>query len=235
MQDSGTAIQNAAAQVRVLLVAEAARRLDLPAEDFRTENGAVIAPDGRRLGYGDLVAADMLHVQAQPTSKLKDPATFKVMGQPLPRVDIPAKVTGGAAYVQDMRLPGMVHARVVRPPSYGAQLTDCDTSAVEKLPGVIKIVRDGNFLAVVARKEFQAIKAMNALSAAAKWKETAKPAEAGRSPACPDQPAVAGHHDLPADQPVGRRARRRIEATYTPALSGARLDRSVLRRGAVCR
>ena len=168
---SGNAIQIAAAQVRALLVAEAARRLDLPAENLRTENGAVIAPDGRRFGYGDLVASDMLHMQAQPTSKLKDPATFKVMGQPVARVDIPAKVTGGAAYVQDMRLPGMVHARVVRPPSYGAQLTECDVSAVEKLPGVVKVVRDGNFLAVVAKKEFQTIKAMAALSAAAKWKE----------------------------------------------------------------
>jgi CO/xanthine dehydrogenase Mo-binding subunit len=173
MKESGTAIQNAAAQARALLLAEAARRLDLPAETLRTESGAVIAPDGRRLGYGELVAADMLHVQAQPKSKLKDPASFKVMGLAVPRVDIPAKVTGGAAYVQDMRLPGMVHARVVRPPSYAAQLTDCDTSAVEKLPGVVKVIRDGNFLAVVARKEFQSIKAMNALSAAAKWKETA--------------------------------------------------------------
>jgi CO/xanthine dehydrogenase Mo-binding subunit len=172
MKDSGTAIRNAAAQVRELLVAEAARRLDLPAENFRTENGAVISPDGRRLGYGDLVAADMLHVQAQPKSKLKDPSTFKVMGQPVPRVDIPAKVTGGAAYVQDMRLPGMVHARIVRPPSYGAQLTDCDSLGIEKLPGVVKVVRDGNFLAVVAKKEFQAIKAMGALSAVAKWRET---------------------------------------------------------------
>ena len=160
MQDSGTAIQNAAAQVRALLVAEAARRLELPEENLRTENAAVIASDGRKLGYGELVAGDMLHVQAQPKSKLKDPATFKVMGQPVPRVDIPAKVTGGAAYVQDMRLPGMVHARIVRPPSYGAQLTECDTSATEKMPGVIKIVRDGNFLAVVAEKEFQAVKAM---------------------------------------------------------------------------
>ena len=173
MQDSGTAIQNAAAQVRELLVAEAARRLNLPVENFRTENGAVIAPDGQRFGYGDLVAGDMLHVQAQAKSALKDPATYKVMGQPVPRVDIPAKVTGGAAYVQDMRLPGMVHARVVRPPSYGAQLTECDASAVEKLPGVVKVIRNGNFLAVVAEKEFQSIKAMRALSAAAKWRETA--------------------------------------------------------------
>ncbi len=173
MQNSGTAILNAAAQVRAILVAEAARRLDQSEENLRTENGAVIAPDGRRLAYGDLVGADMLHVQAQPKSALKDPSTFKVMGKPVPRVDIPAKVTGGAAYVQDMRLPGMVHARVVRPPSYGAQLTDLDTSAVEKLPGVLKVVRDGNFLAVVATKQFQAIKAMAALSSAAKWKETA--------------------------------------------------------------
>jgi CO/xanthine dehydrogenase Mo-binding subunit len=172
MQDSGTAIQNAAAQVRALLVAEAARRLDLPAGNFRTENGAVIAPDGQRFGYGDLVAGNMLHVQAQPTSKLKDPLTFMVMGRSLPRVDIPAKVTGGAAYVQDMRLPGMLHARVVRPPSYGAQLTDCDTAAVERLPGIVKVVRNGNFLAVVASKEFVAIKAMAALSAVARWKET---------------------------------------------------------------
>ncbi|WFU17281.1 molybdopterin cofactor-binding domain-containing protein [Bradyrhizobium sp. CB3481] len=173
MKDSGTAIQNAAAQVRALLIAEAARRFDQPEANLQTENGAVIAPDGKRLSYGELVAADMLHVQAQPNSKLKDPATFKLVGQPILRVDIPAKVTGGAAYVQDMRLPGMVHARVVRPPSYGAQLTECDTAAVEKMPGVVKVVRDGNFLAVVAEKEFSSIKAMNALAAAAKWKEVA--------------------------------------------------------------
>ena len=174
MQDSGTAILHAAAQARALLVAEAARRFELPPDGLRTENAAVIAPDGRRLTYGELVATDMLHVQAQPVSNLKDPATFKVMGQPVPRVDIPAKVTGGAAYVQDMRLPGMLHARVVRPPSYGAQLTECDTSAIEKMPGVTQIVHDGNFLAVVAEKEFLAIKAMNALAAASKWRESAK-------------------------------------------------------------
>src|ERR1700722_15227866 len=173
MQDSGTAILNAAAQARALLVAEAARRLDVPVENLRTENGAVIAPDGQRLGHGDLVAGGMLHVQAQPESKLKDPATYTVVGKPVPRVDIPAKVTGGAAYVQDMRLPGMVHARVVRPPSYGAQLTECDTASIETMPGVVKVIRSGNFLAVAAKKEFQAIKAMRALAAAAKWRETA--------------------------------------------------------------
>ncbi len=171
---SGTAIQNAAAQVRELLIAEAARRLELPPESLKTADAAVIAPDGRKLGYGELVAGDMLHVQAQPKSKLKDPATYAIMGQPVPRVDIPAKVTGGAAYVQDMRLPGMVHARVVRPPSYGAELIALDTGSIEKMPGVVKIVRDGNFLAVVAAGEYQAVKAMRALSSVAKWRETAR-------------------------------------------------------------
>ena len=174
MKYSGTAIQNAAAQVRELLIAEAARRFELPAESLKTADAAVIAPDGRKLGYGELVAGDMLHVQAQPKSKLKDPATYSIMGQPVPRVDIPAKVTGGAAYIQDMRLPGMVHARVVRPPSYGAELVAPDSASVENLPGVVKVVRDGNFLAVVATKEYQAVKAMRALASRAKWRETAR-------------------------------------------------------------
>jgi CO/xanthine dehydrogenase Mo-binding subunit len=214
MQNSGIAILNAAAQVRAILLAEAARRFDLGEENLRTENGAVVAPDGRRLAYGELVAADMLHVQAQPKSKLKDPSTFKVMGQPIPRVDIPAKVSGGAAYVQDMRLPGMVHARVVRPPSYGAQLNECDTSVVEKLPGVIKVVRDGNFLAVVATKQFQAIKAMAALSSAAKWRETASLPKQDELPrvltSLPSQDTTIFEQNNPAV--TGAKT---VEATYT--------------------
>ena len=214
MQDSGTAIQNAAAQVRELLIAEAARRLEQPVENFRTENGAVISSDGKRLSYGELVATDMLHVQAQPKSKLKDPATYKVMGQPVQRVDIPAKVTGGAAYVQDMRPPGMVHARIVCPPSYGAEITDCDMDAVEKMPGVVKVVRDGNFLAVVAAKEFLAIKAMKALAAATQWRETAQLPKQDDLPrvltSLPSQATTIFQQSNPSA--VGAKT---IEATYT--------------------
>jgi nicotinate dehydrogenase subunit B len=173
MQDSGTAIQNAAAQVRELLIQEASRRTNRATDTLRAENGAVVGPGGTRLSYGELVGSELLHVQAQPNSKLKDPASFAMIGHPVPRVDIPAKVTGGAAYVQDIRLPGMLHARVVRPPGYGAQLKECDPSAVERMPGVVKVVRNGNFLGVVAKKEFQSIKAMIALAAAAKWRERA--------------------------------------------------------------
>ncbi len=156
----------------------------------------------------------MLHVQAQPTSKLKDPATFTVVGQSVPRVDIPAKVTGGVAYVQDLRLPGMVHARVVRPPSYGAQLTDCDTVVIEGMPGVVKVVRDGNFLAVVAEKEFQSVKAMQALATAAKWQESARLPKQDDLPAVlmalPSQDKTIFEHN---DASVS--GSKTIEATYT--------------------
>ncbi|MGJ4939720.1 molybdopterin cofactor-binding domain-containing protein [Bradyrhizobium sp. HKCCYLS1011] len=214
MQDSGTAIRHAAAQARELLIAQAAQRLNQPADGLRAENGAVIAPDGTRLGYGELIAADILHVEAQPSSKLKDPASFKVMGRPIPRVDIPAKVTGGAAYVQDMRLPGMLHARIVRPPSYGATLTDVDSAAIEKMPGVVKVIRNGNFLAVVAEKEFQAIKAMLALAASAKWQEHPQlPAERGVRELLINLPARDMTILDVSDPSVS--GQRSIEATYT--------------------
>lgn len=173
MQDSGTAIRHAAAQVRELLVAEAARRFNVPTEQLRTDNGVIVAPDGNKLAYGALVGETVQHVQARPVSKLRDPRLFKIINTSMQRVDIPAKVTGGAAYVQDMRLPGMLHARVVRPPSYDAQLKIADTDKVANMAGVVKVIRDGNFLAVVAEREFQAIKAMRMLAAAAEWDEKA--------------------------------------------------------------
>lgn len=182
MQDSGTAIRNAAAQMREILLAEAARQIGIPAGQLRLEAGQVVAPDGNRRSYGALAAGLSLHVQAQPESKLTDPAAFRVMGQPLPRIDIPAKVTGGEAYVQDLRLPGMLHGRIVRPPSYGARLAALDIAAAEALPGVVKVVRDGNFLAVVAEQEFQAIKAMRLLAAAAQWQEDATLPDQARLP-----------------------------------------------------
>ena len=171
MQDSGTAILHAAAQARAMLVAEAARRFSVTPDQLKTANGSVMTSDGRKISYGELVANEMLHVRAQPQSPLKDPATYQVMGKPVRRIDIPAKVTGGEAFVQDFRPAGMVHARVVRPPSYGATLAAVETSVVEKMPGVLKVVRDGNFLAVVAEREFQAVKAMRILSSKARWTE----------------------------------------------------------------
>jgi len=174
MQDSGTAIRNAAAQVREILIGEASKRLKLPPEQLKVADGKVLGPNGANISYGDLVSGALIHVKAELTSKLKSPRDFRIMTTSVPRLDIPAKVTGGEAYVQDMKLPGMVHARVIRPPSYDAQLKSFDRATIEKMPGVVKVIRNGNFLAVAAQKEFQAIQAMRVLAANAQWAETTK-------------------------------------------------------------
>jgi nicotinate dehydrogenase subunit B len=237
LQDSGTAIMNAAAQVRQILVAQAAQRAGVPAEQMKTDNAAVVAPNGQRFGYGELVSGEILHVQAAPQSPLADPHGYRVMNHAIQRVDIPAKVAGGAAYVQDMRLPGMVHGRIVRPPSYGAKLASVDTAAVEKMPGVLKVVRDGNFLAVIAKREFFAIEAMRALAAAARWQETAKLPDAGN--------LAAALTSLPSqditvldDQQPSAGGGKSLEATYTrpylshgsigPSCAVAQLDNGAL-------
>jgi nicotinate dehydrogenase subunit B len=171
MQDSGTAIRNAAAQARILLIGAAAALLQLPPEQLNAEDGAVVAADGRRLRYGELVGDQLLHVSAQPQSDLIHPSRRRLVGKSVPRVDIPAKLTGDAAFVQDLRLPNLVHGRVVLPPSYGARLRQVDTAVALRLPGVLKVLRDGSYLAVIAEGEYQAVAAMRALRAAAGWDE----------------------------------------------------------------
>ncbi len=214
LQDSGTAIMNAAGQVRQILIAAAAQRANVLPAQMKTENGAVVAPDGRRFGFGELVSGEMLHVEAAPQSPLKDPHSYQIMNRPVQRVDIPAKVTGGLAYVHDLRMPGMVHGRVVRPPSYGAKLGALDTAAVEQIPGMIKVVRDGNFLAVIAEREFAAIEAMRALAAAARWQESAKLPNAGDLPTL--LTGMPSHDITVVDQEQsGLEAATSLNATYT--------------------
>jgi nicotinate dehydrogenase subunit B len=173
IQDSGTAIVNAAANVRLLLAEAAAWRFAMAADQVEMGDGAAHAPDGRSIGYGELASGLSLHVEARPNlPRLADGA--RVIGENLPRVDIPAKLTGGEAYLQDMRLPGMLHARVVRGPSDGTQLKAADVDAVSRLPGIVKIVREGRFMAVLADREWRAVKALHRLQAAG-WERTAEP------------------------------------------------------------
>ncbi|MGE5095796.1 MAG: molybdopterin cofactor-binding domain-containing protein [Betaproteobacteria bacterium] len=183
MQDSGTAIRHAAAQVRDKLVEFAADFWKVAPETLRAEDGSVVARDGRRIGFGELVAGRSLHIQAQPHSRLADREQHRFMGRPVHRVDIPGKVTGEVAYVHDLRLPGMLHARVVRPPGYGARLTEVDTRGAAAMPGVVRVIRDGDFLAVVATREWTAVKAMRVLAERAKWNEGAKLPEQDALPA----------------------------------------------------
>jgi CO/xanthine dehydrogenase Mo-binding subunit len=169
MKNSGTAILNATAEMRALMIQAASAKFGLAEDKLVTKAGAVVAPDGRKLSYGELAQTVPADRKATGTAKFKDPAKHRISGKFLPRVDIPAKMTGGAAYVHDLRLPGMLHARMIRPPSYGASLKSVDLNAASGMPGVQKVVRDGSYLAVIATKEWQAIQAMRALEASASW------------------------------------------------------------------
>jgi CO/xanthine dehydrogenase Mo-binding subunit len=165
MQDSGAAILNAAANVRVLLTEAAAWRWLVAVEQVELHDGAAHAPNGESLGYGELAAMLSLHVEAKPDVARREKGV-RLIGTDLARVDIPAKVTGGVAYVQDMRLPGMLHARVVRGPSEGTWPKPADVDAAARMPGVVQVVRDGGFTAVLATQEWQAVKALQRLQSA---------------------------------------------------------------------
>ncbi len=174
MQDSGTAILNAAANVRLLLTEAAAEVWRLAPDGLTTSgDGKIQAPDGRSLGYGDLAAGLSLHVEARPGAPRRT-GPHRTLGLDLPRIDIPSKVSGGEAYVQDLRLPGMLHARVVRGPSDGTILGELDVAGVQAMPGVVQVVRNGRFTAVVAEREWTAIQALQRLQRAA-WRRTDPP------------------------------------------------------------
>src|SRR5262249_17824456 len=157
----------AAAEVRAILIDLAAKRLGVAADQLTAADGTITAPDGRKVGYGDLNPD--LDREGTAKASPKPPAAHKIVGKSISRFDIPGKVTGGAAFVQDMRLPGMLHGRVVRPPRYGSKLESIDEAAAQAIPGVVAVVRDGPFLGVVAEREEQAIRARAALLKSAKW------------------------------------------------------------------
>jgi nicotinate dehydrogenase subunit B len=207
----GTAIRLACAEARALLVDAAAKRLELPADALDVSEGVISAPDGRKLGYGELVAGFDLRHKVTATAAPKPLTEQKIVGRSVPRRDIPAKVTGGAAYVQDIRFPGMVHGRVVRPPRYGARLDNLDEATARAVPGVIAVVRDGSFLGVVTE---QAIKARGALIGAARWSgglELPDPARLYEQlMALPTQSSVVSEKQAAASP-----AAQTLEATYT--------------------
>jgi nicotinate dehydrogenase subunit B len=165
----GTALRLASAEVRGILLDLAAKRLGVAADMLTVADGTIGSADGRNVGYGELAAEIDLHREATATVAPKPAATHKIVGKSIPRFDIPNKVTGGVAYVQDMRLPGMVHGRIVRPPRPGSRLDSVDEATVRAMPGVIAVVRDGSFLGIVAEREEQAIKGRQALIKSAKW------------------------------------------------------------------
>jgi nicotinate dehydrogenase subunit B len=178
--DGGTALLNAAAQVRGLLMQSAASHWQLEVHMLSNREDVIYSPDGRSMSYVEAAKAVQLHQQASPLSPPKLPSAYTQIGQSLPRLDIPAKVSGGAAYVQDIRLAGMLHARVIRPTRRGARLLELDGDKIEQLPGVVKLIRNGNYLAVVAVDEWQAIQAMRETTRLARWSEGDAPPDSDK-------------------------------------------------------
>jgi CO/xanthine dehydrogenase Mo-binding subunit len=172
IQDSGTALSFASAEARALLLTAAAAKLGVAASALQVNDGAITQTGGgASTTYWELTSETLLKREATASARPKPPAQHKLIGQSLQRRDIRAKVTGAPAYVQDIRLPGMVHGRVVRPSAPRARLTAVDEAGVRAMPGVLAFVRDGNFLAVAAQREEQAIAAARAVQASARWDE----------------------------------------------------------------
>ncbi|HZO46212.1 MAG TPA: molybdopterin cofactor-binding domain-containing protein [Xanthobacteraceae bacterium] len=171
IQAGGVQIRNAAATARAALIEQAAQRLKAKSEELSVADG-VISAGNRRVTYGELIGGKMFSIKLDPAkpAKSKEPKDYKIVGKSVPRVDIPAKVTGRFTYINNLRLRGMLHGRVIRPPSVGAKLESVDEGSIKDIAGIVRIVREGNFLGVVAQTEWGAIKAARQLKATwSKW------------------------------------------------------------------
>lgn len=162
----GVQIREAAATAREALIAMAAERLGMPASELDAVNGEVRPKaGGSGIGFGELVGDRRFGMKVDKKAPLKKPASYTVVGKPLPRPDIPAKVTGTHTFVHDLRLPGMLHGRVVRPASVGATVVSLDESSIASIRGA-RVVRIGNFVGVLAPDEWDAVTAARKLNVA---------------------------------------------------------------------
>jgi nicotinate dehydrogenase subunit B len=169
MPNGALAVRHAAAEIREILYGLASAKLGQPAETMKVDNGVITAADGKTATYWELVSGLNIEKEATGKSTFRPASDHKYIGKSVPRLDIPAKMTGQAIFVQEMHPEGVVYGKIVRPPTYKAKLADIDLSVAESIPGVIKVVRDGSFLGVVAEREDQAFAAQAALTKAAKW------------------------------------------------------------------
>ena len=169
IQEGGKGLREACVQVRGTLLAHAAELLGAPIAELSVEDGTIRAKNGTSVTYWEC-AAEASEVPPAGAG-VKPSGPMKVIGKSAPRIDLPAKVAGKPAYVQDMTLPGMLFGRVVRPSRPFKKLTSIEDA---KLPGVT-LVRDGSFLGVLAEREEVAIAAAAKLRAKAQWQETPVP------------------------------------------------------------
>jgi len=178
IQITAAPLRNAAAQARHFLIARAAERLDLPVEGLTIEDGLVRGRDNRSVSYGELIAGETIRLELTANVEVKTVDAYTIVGQSVPRIDLPAKATGELVYVHDVRVPGMLHGRVVRPPYagvdagpfVGTSLIAIDETSVRGIPGLVAVVRIGDFVGVVAEREENAVKAAAQLKVT--WKPT---------------------------------------------------------------
>src|SRR5262249_3151471 len=219
IENSGVALRLAGAEVRAVLLDLAAKRLGLEAPRLAVADRGISTADGRKVTYGELARDADLHREVTAKAKPKSASAHRIVGKSIARFDIPAKVTGGVAYVQDLRLPGMLHGRVVRPPNYGAKLEAVDEAKIKAMSGVVAVARDGSFLGVMAEREEQAIRASVALSETAKW---------AAGPPLPDQASLYDHLlSLPDDPHV-------ISEKQAALPDGARMIEAAYRKPYIC-
>ena len=183
IQLSAIPLRRAAAQARQFLVARAAETLTMSASDLIVEDGVVRSrfEDNRRIAYGALIGAERIRLALADDVPVKTVSEHRIVGSSRPRVDLPAKATGALVFVHDMRVEGMLHGRVVRPPyagfdsgeHVGRSLIRVDETSIAHLPGVVSTVVEGDFIGIVAEREEQAEAAMRALKV--EWRETPKP------------------------------------------------------------
>lgn len=227
IQISAVPLRAAAAQARHALAELAAARWQVDAASLRTEDGFVIARDGARLSFGALLRGQRVTLTLDTATAVKDPSRYRVVGTSSPRVDLPAKATGTLTFVHDMRVPGMLHGRVVRPPYHGhdggafvgTSLIDVDRASVAHLPGVRGVVVIGDFIGVVAEREEQAMRAAKALKV--RWRDLpalpdlSDPARAiSRAPATRRLLQESGDVDAACNAPGVTTLQRRYEWPY---------------------
>ena len=178
IQVTAIPLRQAAAQARQTLVGLAAEIFGLSPDSLMVKDGIIRAPEphNQRISYAELLRGQALHLRFNANAPLKPVAEYRVVGTSVPRVDIPAKVTGELTYVHDVRVAGMVHARVVLPPYagldsgpfVGTSLIAVDESSIAHIPGIIAVLVQGDFVAVVAEREENAARAAAALQV--QWK-----------------------------------------------------------------
>jgi CO/xanthine dehydrogenase Mo-binding subunit len=181
MEDSGAAMQQAAAEARAHLLARAAERLGVSVDRLEVRDGTVSVRGGsERLTYWQLLGGRRFDATATGEPAPKESRAYRIVGRPARRIDLIGLVTGTTRYVQDLVRLDLLHARVLLPPSPRAELAALDDWPVRGMPGVVAIVRDGSFVGVVAEREDQAVRALDALRERAQWgeAETLPPEEA---------------------------------------------------------